>query len=86
MTDIEMTLKVERIGSIEKGIDGTDAYLLVTSNEGALDCDQVEAFLLQQWWRDSSGPGTYYCNSVRVIPDPVHDNECIAIVQHRYDV
>lgn len=86
MTDIEMTLNVQRIGAISKGIDGTDAYLLVTSNEDALDLEQVEEFLLQQWWSDSKGPGTYYCNSVRVIADPVHDNKCIAIVQHRYDV
>lgn len=77
---------IETIGTISKGIDGTDEYLLIVDNEDAIDIDALEQELRDRYYRDTGVAGGYYCHDVRCIPDPIHDNRCIAIVYHRYDV
>lgn len=77
---------IQTIGAIDKGIDGQDQYLLITDNAAAIDIGALEQSLLDQYYHDTNHPGGYFCRDVRVIPDPIHDDRCIAIVYHRYDV
>lgn len=79
-------MKKETIGVLNKGIDGRDEYLLISDNEDDLDLNEVHRILVEQFYVDSSVPGGYFCHTVRIIPDELHPNRCIAIVQHRYDV
>ena len=81
------TLKIERIGCITKGIDGSDEYLLVWDNEVAHTADSLSQHLTETYYRDTHRPGGYYCHSVSVIEDPSHGGyKHIAVVHHRYDV
>lgn len=81
-----MAYTTTRIGMINEGIDGSDEYLMVRSTDDALDLPAVEQELTDLYYRESTRPGGYFCHTVRLIPDPIHDNTAIAIVQHRYDV
>lgn len=91
MTDryeIDMTDRydITRIGTIEHGIDGSDEYLLVRDREQELDEQHLADLLDRRYYRRSSHPGGYFCTTQRIIHDPIHDDRCIVIVQHRYDV
>lgn len=80
-------MRLTNIGNINKGIDGTDQYVLVENVEGDnLDLDTVHENLLDMYYRDCCVPGGYFCKTVQIIPDPVHSRKCIAVIQHRYDV
>lgn len=79
-------MKTQTIGVIERGIDGRDEFLLVTDSDDDLDLQEVQRILIEQFYVDTGTPGGYFCHNVRVIPDDVHLDRCIAIVQHRYDV
>ena len=74
-----------KIGTIDNGINGSDTYLSVADNEDIVTEDNVFDETMSLYYRQSSGPGSYFCTSCRVILDPLHDNKAIVIVQHRYD-
>ena len=77
---------ITRIGTIDHGIDGSDEYLSVRDREQEIDRQHLARLLDRRYYCRSSRPGGYFCTMQRIIPDPVHDNRCIVIVQHRYDV
>ena len=74
-----------KIGTIDNGINGSDTYLSVSDNADIVTEDNVFYETMLLYYRRSSGPGSCYCTSCRVILDPLYDNKAIVIVQHRYD-
>jgi hypothetical protein len=79
-----MNVEIEPIGRILRGIDGSDEYVLLRSNDDVFTHD-LEAWLLDRYHTRSKGPGSYFCTSVRVIPH-AHVGKYIGIIYHRYDV
>lgn len=78
--------EITKIGHISNGIEGNDEYLKVRDLEQDIDKHHVFDTIMPLYYRDCSHPGGYFCKNLRVIPDPVLRDQCIAIIQHRYDV
>ena len=79
------TMSITDIGNINNGIDGTEIYLLVTCDEASTK-QQVNDFVMERYYKESTGPGYKFCNNCTVIPKPYYDSEFIVIVHIRYDV
>ena len=78
--------KIETIGGLSNGCDGGDEYLLVTRTNGDIDLKDLKDYALEEYGRECSGPGQYYCNSVSAVMVEYSDNQAIITVHHRYDV
>jgi hypothetical protein len=74
------------IGKVDQGIDGSDEYVLLTRTDDDLDQQTARDWLLPLVYRESLRPGGYFCTSVTIVPKPYNDNQCIAIIHHRFDV
>lgn len=77
---------ITRIGVIDHGIDGSDEYLSVRDLEQEIDRQHLALLLDKRYYYRCTRAGGYFCYTQRIIPDPIHDDRCIVIVQHRYDV
>lgn len=80
----ELEISVEKIGKKEKGIDGSDEYVMLTSASGQLTLAQAERWLLRKCFREAQTPGGYYCTSVKCV-DVGEDGRIMGIIYHRYD-
>ncbi len=80
-----MSFTYEKIGFLDKGIDGKDEYIKVTA-DGAIDYKVLREEIENQYFRECSHPGSYFCTSMRIHKDEWFDDECIVVVQHRYDI
>lgn len=81
-----MKITIEKIGVIELGVEGSDDYILVKT-ENRATIAQVRGELLSRFFRDTTQEaGGYYCHHVTVLGNPVFDNSFVAIIHHRYDV
>lgn len=78
--------QIQTIGSIYKGIDGSDQYLLVDRTDDDIKEVDVREHLFPRFYRDTNTPGGYFCHNFRYFPDPVHPYRAIVIIEHRYDV
>lgn len=78
--------KVTRIGTVELGVDGSDEYWLVKNNVDGINPRDVERAFLAAVYKDTNAPGGYFCHQVTITPQPLHNNQCIAIVHHRNNV
>lgn len=74
------------IGSIDKGCDGRDEYVLVTRLDDDINTSQAETWVLEQCFNPGRGPGSYFCHTVLAVQAYDSPNQCICTVQHRYDV
>ncbi len=81
-----MEITITKIGDIGQGIDGTDAYVLLTRKDDDLTPDEAVEWLHPKVYRECGGPGGYFCNTVLATQAPYSTNEVICIIQHRYDV
>jgi hypothetical protein len=81
-----ITYETQRIGVIDDGIDGSDEYLLVTSDDDSATAQDVETEFLNRYYRDTNRAGGYFCAAVTVQKKSYSDNEFIVIIHHRYDV
>lgn len=80
-----MVITVTKIGNIEKGIDGTDQYLLLSRSDANLTATQAHKWLMPQVYRETyQEAGGYFCNRVTVMKKS--DSQVVAIVHHEYDV
>lgn len=79
-----MNFAVQQIGSIDRGIDGNDEYLLIKSDEETSPED-IRRYLLDTWAWDCRGAGQYFCSGVDVTPH-AQAGKYIGIIYHRYDV
>ena len=77
---------VQTIGVIDYGIDGSDEYLLVASDDDSATIEDVETEFLNLYYRDTHRAGAYFCHTVTVQKKSYSDNEFIVIIHHRYDV
>jgi hypothetical protein len=79
-----MNITITAIGSIEKGIDGRDGYVLLSCDE-PMTPEQAQDHLLPLVYTRSSNPGGYYCTDVRAVQCQYSDRQVICTVEHRYD-
>lgn len=84
------TMCLQPIGRLSEGIDGSDEYYLVTVSDVVgdeePDANTIEQWMLPVFYRESTAPGGYFCNTVRVIPEECNTSRFILRVSHRYDV
>ncbi len=84
-TATDTNYKVQTIGVIDNGIDGSDQYLLITVDNDSATTEEVEHEFLNLYYRDTSQPGGYFCHTVTVQRKSYSDHEFIVIIHHRYD-
>jgi hypothetical protein len=86
-------MKIQPIGSISHGIDGSDFYSRVKVEEADLPDIPADSSM-EDWLHkkfvaehcyDSPQPGQLFCDRVTVVTLPYHDDEFIAIVHIRRD-
>jgi len=82
----DTTYTVKIIGVIDDGIDGSDEYLLVASDNDSATIEDVETEFLNLYYCDTHRAGAYFCHTVTVQKKSYSDNEFIVIIHHRYDV
>jgi hypothetical protein len=84
--DHEFDIKIETIGAISHGVDGSDQYVLLTRWGDDLTPEDAEDWLLPQVYRDThQAAGGYFCHRVTTMQGE-SSGKVIAIVHHRYDV
>jgi hypothetical protein len=84
--DHEFDIKIETIGAISHGVDGSDQYVLLTRWGDDLTPEDAEDWLLPQVYRDThQAAGGYFCHRVTTTQGE-SANKVIAIIHHRYDV
>lgn len=77
---------IRDIGTLDHGIDGSDQYLLVRDLEQEIDRRHVFDTIMPRYYRDCTRPGGYFCKNLRVMADPLFTDQCIVIIEHRYDI
>ena len=84
--DHEFDIKIETIGAISHGVNGSDQYVLLTRWGDDLTPEDAEDWLLPQVYRDThQAAGGYFCHRVTAMHGE-SANKVIAIVHHQYDV
>lgn len=84
--DHEFDIKIETIGAISHGVDGSDQYVLLTRWGDDLTPEDAEDWLLPQVYKDThQAAGGYFCHRVTTMQGE-SSGKVIAIVHHRYDV
>jgi hypothetical protein len=84
--DHEFDIKIETIGAISHGVDGSDQYVLLTRWADDLTPEDAEDWLLPQVYREThQAAGGYFCHRVTTMQGE-SSGKVIAIVHHRYDV
>lgn len=79
-------MKIEKIGVIPLGVEGSDEYLLINTDEACIPA-KVKRDLLERYYKDTTQEaGGYYCHRVTVMEHPYQENEFVGVVHHRYDV
>ena len=79
--------KLQVIGDVDQGINGRDQYVLIKDLEDEINLDDVRNFAEENFCYDTNRPGGAFCYRITVVPaSPLHNNQCIAIIHHRYDV
>ena len=77
--------KVQKIGEIDKGIDGKDEYLLAKDLEDDINVSELEETYLSRFYRECNYSGGYFCHHVTVQKMPF-GNKAIIVIHHQYDV
>ena len=82
-----MNAKIESIGRISHGVEGSDEYVRIRTEEACIP-SVVKDWLLRQVYRDTTQEaGGYFCHRVTVMgPHPYMEDEFVAIIHHQYDV
>lgn len=83
--EYEPVLTEQHIGNIDNGIDGMDIYIQVKSDQPQ-EYWQVHDWVMQRYYRESTGPGSRFCTSCLVMAQPDVKDRFIAVVHVRYDV
>ena len=82
-----MDIQTTDIGTIQRGIDGSDQYMLVTRRDDDITPEQAIEWLLPQVYQQTrQEAGGYFCTTVRAVMAQYSTNVCICTVEHRYDV
>jgi len=84
-TEVQAEYKLTPIGNIDK-FDYIDQYVRITRLDDVIDFTEAHNWLLDQSFYDTNRPGGWFCYSVRIIPIPDNDSECIGIIHHTQNV
>ena len=83
-------MNMQFIGTIDHGINGYDAYYLLTLDEIEQQTSDPQDLAREKFYelvyRSVRGPGTRFCHTVLVSPKQYSETEFIGIAQVRYDV
>jgi hypothetical protein len=82
-TETYLEITMTKIGSIEKGCDGAQKYLLLKCLNDDLSEDDAWKYLHPLVYRDTNRAGGYFCHIVETIKKS--DNEVICIVHHDFN-
>jgi hypothetical protein len=82
----EAEIRVRRIGEIDNGCDGKDAYYLLTRLDDDITPEQAHDWIFLRVYQRCMGPGCPYVATVSVVQAQYSTNQVICTVQHRYDV
>lgn len=85
-TEVPVGITIENIGSLSKGIDGSDQYLMMTRMDDDLTPDDAYEIMMRLAWRDCHVPGGYFCKTGEVMQAFDGKNKVICVLHHRYDV
>lgn len=77
-------ISLQEIGRIPMGIDGTDIYMLLRTQE-PVGVQELRDFFNSQYCTDSHYPGSAYCAGCTVMPKPYYNDEFVVIIHNRYD-
>ena len=80
-----MEVQITKIGTIDRGIDGGDEYVLLNRLDDDLTPEQAVEYLLPPVYRNCMRPGGYFCNMVTAVQAAYRTNEVICTICHRYD-
>lgn len=83
--EYEVVFTEQHIGTINNGIDGTDIYIQVKCDQPQ-EYWQVHDWVMQRYYRESSGPGSSFCTSCLVMAQQDVKDRFVAIIHYRYDV
>ena len=82
-----MTYDLTRIGELQYGIDGSDEYFKLTTDDDELHVNNVDEFFHENFYRETTRPaGGYFCKSYSFLKEYPDDTHGVLIVHHRYDV
>lgn len=80
-----MEFTIERIGHIDRSIDGCETFFLVKSKEYATVAE-VEEYFRERYCYSSSYPGAKFCDTVYAVACKFRDGrETIVTVIEQYD-
>ena len=85
-TPAVMELLTTKIGSIGKGIDGVDTYVLLERKDDDLTVEQAHDYMMSNFYTTTNKPGGYFCHTILVTPVQDSTNKVICTIQHRYDI
>ena len=74
----------EKVGEIDRGIDGKDIYLSIECDSD-FDVEDMQNTLRERYCYSSSRPGAKFCDMVHVTHKKYTKNEAIVIIYERYD-
>lgn len=81
-----MNAKIESIGRISHGVEGSDEYVRIKT-DGTPSAEDVRVWLLRQFHRNTTQEaGGYFCHRVTIMARPYFDDEFVGIIHHQYDV
>ena len=79
--------KITPIGEVYDGYSSTDGYFLFqTLDYEPIVDDQIDEAFAQLWYRDSSGAGTSFCKSYRIMRDGILNDRAVVVVQFDMDI
>lgn len=79
-----INFKIESIGTIDRGIDGKDHYLLVSSNEPLTRDEVLDEFQVYKY--TSRYPGDWFCDCISFVWETVEGYSAIVTIHHRLDI
>ena len=82
-TETAADIKLQHIGTIDRGINGEDVYYLLTRLDDDLSPAQAEDYLAPRfiWGNENDHPNRLTCQRIDATQAPYSDNECICIVK-----
>jgi hypothetical protein len=78
-------MKIDSIGRLSLGIEGANEYVHIYAEQPTTE-EEAHSWLLDRAYRDTHQPGGYYCHRVTIMPLPLHDDQFVGIIYHRFDV
>lgn len=84
--EVVFQVRLERIGSLEYGIDGRDEFFVMTNLTDDLAPEVAIDLMSQRFFSQCTRPGGYFCDCVLGTQQQYRKSQVILTVQHRYDV